>query len=99
MQEHWIAERMRDIEVSGIRKVFDLAAKLKDPVNLSIGRSLIDLLDTLNELDAAAVALVLHQQTIDTTTLPGACSSKSRAHSLNSCGAEIGKTGRKFLPL
>lgn len=28
---------MRQIEVSGIRKVFDLAAHLKDPVNLSIG--------------------------------------------------------------
>ncbi len=38
MQESWIAERMRSIEVSGIRKVFDLAAKLKDPVNLSIGQ-------------------------------------------------------------
>lgn len=38
MNEHWIAERMHGIEVSGIRKVFDLAAKLKDPVNLSIGQ-------------------------------------------------------------
>ncbi len=38
MHEHWIAERMRGIEVSGIRKVFDLAANLKDPVNLSIGQ-------------------------------------------------------------
>jgi len=38
MQENWIADRMRGIEVSGIRKVFDLAAKLKDPVNLSIGQ-------------------------------------------------------------
>jgi aspartate aminotransferase/aminotransferase len=38
MHEQWIADRMRGIEVSGIRKVFDLAAKLKDPVNLSIGQ-------------------------------------------------------------
>lgn len=38
MNEHWIADRMRGIEVSGIRKVFDLAANLKDPVNLSIGQ-------------------------------------------------------------
>jgi DNA invertase Pin-like site-specific DNA recombinase len=36
-----------------------------------LGRSLIDLLDTLNELDAAAVSLVLHQQAIDTTTPAG----------------------------
>src|SRR5437868_6018449 len=38
MHEHWIADRMRHIEVSGIRKIFDLAANLKDPVNLSIGQ-------------------------------------------------------------
>lgn len=38
MHDTWIAERMRTIEVSGIRKVFDLAANLKDPVNLSIGQ-------------------------------------------------------------
>ncbi len=36
-----------------------------------LGRSLIDLLDTLGELEAAAVALVLHQQAIDTTTPAG----------------------------
>src|SRR3954466_2739702 len=34
----WIAERMRHIESSGIRKVFELARSLKDPVNLSIGQ-------------------------------------------------------------
>jgi aspartate/methionine/tyrosine aminotransferase len=38
MHEHWIADRMKDIEVSGIRRVFDLACNLKDPVNLSIGQ-------------------------------------------------------------
>ena len=36
--ERWIASRMRRIESSGIRKVFDLARKLKDPINLSIGQ-------------------------------------------------------------
>src|SRR5438132_5414678 len=34
----WIAERMRHIESSGIRKVFELARDLKDPINLSIGQ-------------------------------------------------------------
>src|SRR4051794_10390253 len=38
MHDEWIAQRVRSIEVSGIRKVFDLAAHLKDPVNLSIGQ-------------------------------------------------------------
>jgi aspartate aminotransferase/aminotransferase len=37
MHERWIADRMSSIESSGIRKVFDLARSLKDPVNLSIG--------------------------------------------------------------
>src|SRR5580704_8845616 len=36
-----------------------------------LGRSLLDLLDTLGELEAAGVALVLHEQAIDTTTPAG----------------------------
>lgn len=33
----FISRRARGIDASGIRKVFDLAAKMKDPINLSIG--------------------------------------------------------------
>src|SRR5688572_13915142 len=33
-----ISERARGIESSGIRRVFDLGAKLKDPINFSIGQ-------------------------------------------------------------
>ncbi len=33
-----IAERARSIDASGIRRVFDLGAKLADPINLSIGQ-------------------------------------------------------------
>ena len=33
----FIADRAHGVDASGIRKVFDLAAKLKDPINLSIG--------------------------------------------------------------
>ncbi|HME23428.1 MAG TPA: recombinase family protein [Acetobacteraceae bacterium] len=36
-----------------------------------LGRSLLDLLDTLSELETVGVALVLHQQAIDTTTPAG----------------------------
>ena len=32
----WIADRTRNFDSSGIRRMFDLAAKLKDPINLSI---------------------------------------------------------------
>jgi aspartate/methionine/tyrosine aminotransferase len=33
-----MSRRAKSIDASGIRKVFDLAAKLKDPINLSIGQ-------------------------------------------------------------
>ncbi len=39
---HHIAERMKLLDASGIRKVFDLAAKLPDPINLSIGQPHFD---------------------------------------------------------
>jgi aspartate aminotransferase/aminotransferase len=42
MNPSWIAERMEHIQASGIRKVFDLARSLKDPVNLSIGQPHFD---------------------------------------------------------
>ena len=38
MSEHWLADRTRCFDASGIRKVFDLGAKLPDPINLSIGQ-------------------------------------------------------------
>ncbi len=34
----WIADRTKLFDSSGIRKVFDLAAKMKNPINLSIGQ-------------------------------------------------------------
>jgi aspartate aminotransferase len=33
----FISQRSLSVDASGIRKVFDLAAKMKDPINLSIG--------------------------------------------------------------
>ncbi|MFT5301074.1 MAG: aspartate aminotransferase [Mariniblastus sp.] len=36
--EDWIADRTKGFDSSGIRRMFDLAAKLKDPINLSIGQ-------------------------------------------------------------
>ncbi len=38
MSTHWLADRTRLFDSSGIRKVFDLGEKLKDPINLSIGQ-------------------------------------------------------------
>lgn len=34
----WLAQRTAQFDSSGIRKVFDLAAKMKNPINLSIGQ-------------------------------------------------------------
>ncbi|MBY0513235.1 MAG: aminotransferase class I/II-fold pyridoxal phosphate-dependent enzyme [Gemmataceae bacterium] len=36
--ESWIADRAKLIELSGIRKVFELGKSLKNPINLSIGQ-------------------------------------------------------------
>lgn len=38
MTSPWIAERTLAFDSSGIRKVFDLAAQMTDPINLSIGQ-------------------------------------------------------------
>lgn len=38
MAHSWLADRMAHFDSSGIRKVFDLAAKMKSPINLSIGQ-------------------------------------------------------------
>jgi aspartate/methionine/tyrosine aminotransferase len=55
MHDHWIAERMRAVEVSGIRKVFELGARLTNPVNLSIG---IPHFDVPEPIKAAAHAAI-----------------------------------------
>jgi aspartate/methionine/tyrosine aminotransferase len=55
MHDHWIAERMRHIESSGIRKVFELARSLKDPVNLSIGQPHFDVPQPIKEAACAAI--------------------------------------------
>jgi aspartate aminotransferase/aminotransferase len=38
MPHPWIADRTKAFDSSGIRKVFELASKMKDPINLSIGQ-------------------------------------------------------------
>jgi len=44
-----LAKRTRLIDASGIRKVFDLAASLKDPINFSIGQPDFDVPEELKE--------------------------------------------------
>lgn len=55
MTKHWIADRMSRFDSSGIRKVFDLAAKMKSPVNLSIGQPDFDVPDPVKASAIAAI--------------------------------------------
>jgi aspartate aminotransferase/aminotransferase len=45
----FISRRALGVDASGIRKVFDLAAKMKDPINLSIGLPDFDVPDVVKE--------------------------------------------------
>ncbi len=51
----FVAQRALEIDASGIRKVFDLAAKLKDPMNLSIGQPDFDVPEPLKEKAIEAI--------------------------------------------
>jgi aspartate aminotransferase/aminotransferase len=53
--ERWIAERVRHIESSGIRKIFELARSLKDPVDLSIGQPDFDVPEPIKTAAHAAI--------------------------------------------
>src|SRR5262245_43482833 len=55
MSERWIAKRMSAIEMSGIRKVFELGRSLKDPINLSIGQPDFDVPDPVKAAACAAI--------------------------------------------
>ncbi|HZT79121.1 MAG TPA: aminotransferase class I/II-fold pyridoxal phosphate-dependent enzyme, partial [Gemmataceae bacterium] len=53
--DRWIADRMRHIESSGIRKVFELARSLKNPCNLSIGQPHFDVPQPVKDAAKAAI--------------------------------------------
>ena len=55
MPHPWIAQRTLKFDSSGIRKVFDLAAKLENPVNLSIGQPDFDVPDAVKEACCDAI--------------------------------------------
>ena len=53
--ESLIAERTRRIELSGIRRVFELGRSLKDPVNLSIGQPHFPVPEPIRDAAKAAI--------------------------------------------
>lgn len=60
-----ISRRAHSIDASGIRKVFDLAAKLRDPINLSIGQPDFAVPDAMKK---AAVDAILENRNGYTVT-------------------------------
>ncbi len=55
MNDAWIADRMRHIDASGIRKAFDMARSMIDPINLSIGLPDFDVPEEAKEAAIAAI--------------------------------------------
>lgn len=53
--DRFITDRLRAIDASGIRRVFDLAADLKDPINLSIGQPHFDVPDPIKRAAVGAI--------------------------------------------
>ena len=61
---HWISDRSKAVEISGIRKVFELARSLKDPVNLSIGQPHFDVPEPIKAAAKAAIDSGLNGYTV-----------------------------------
>ena len=55
MSEHWLADRTRCFDASGIRKVFDLGAKMTNPINLSIGQPDFDVPEPVRQAAVDAI--------------------------------------------
>jgi aspartate aminotransferase/aminotransferase len=55
MTSRWIAARTRSFDSSGIRKVFDLAAAMTDPINLSIGQPDFDVPEEIQQAAVDAI--------------------------------------------
>ncbi|WZO95903.1 aminotransferase class I/II-fold pyridoxal phosphate-dependent enzyme [Isosphaeraceae bacterium EP7] len=66
MNDAWIADRMRLIEASGIRKAFEMARSMKDPINLSIGLPDFDVPEPVKR---AAIAAIEQGQNAYTVTM------------------------------
>jgi aspartate/methionine/tyrosine aminotransferase len=57
VNDAWIADRMKHIDASGIRKAFDMAKAMKDPINLSIGLPDFDVAEPVKR---AAIGAIEH---------------------------------------
>ena len=64
MADNPLADRMSRIDASGIRKVFDLAAKMKDPINFSIGLPDFDVPDVAKDRAIQAIRAGRNRYTV-----------------------------------
>src|SRR5262249_37230313 len=55
MTDNWISDRARAVDLSVIRKVFELGRSLKNPVNLSIGQPHFPVPASIKEAAKAAI--------------------------------------------
>ena len=91
MNDAWIADRMKTIEASGIRKAFEMARGMTDPINLSIG---IPDFDVAGPVKAAAVDAIERGRNAYTVTL-GIPELRSRLQS--AVDAEFGHGDRQVI--
>jgi aspartate aminotransferase/aminotransferase len=64
VNDAWIADRMRNIDASGIRKAFDLAKAMKDPIDLSIGTPDFDVSEPVKAAAIEAIRSGKNQYTV-----------------------------------
>src|SRR5438045_2034459 len=86
--DKFISSRANAIDASGIRKVFDLAAKLKDPINFSIGLPDFDVPDVAK--DAAIEAIRCGQNRYTVTQGIAPLREKLRATLSQEIGRDVG---------
>jgi len=63
-KQEWLAGRMAGVDASGIRKVFDLAAKLTNPIDLSIGQPDFDVPEACKDRAIEAIRAGRNRYTV-----------------------------------
>ncbi len=87
----FIADRTHAIDASGIRKVFDLAATLKDPIDLSIGQPDFDVPDAIKQAAVDAIQSGFNKYTQTQGIAPLAETVKARlSHRFPKLGNDYG---------
>ena len=87
----FVADRTRAVDASGIRKVFDLAATLEDPIDLSIGQPDFDVPDQIKKAAINAIEQGFNKYTQTQGIAPLVAQIKDRlAHRYPNLGDDYG---------